>query len=407
MSGAVNIWGYIRPLYGQTQVGSIRSGLHLHGAIATGGQIAPGAFKDFALYPNGAVDPAMSYLQHSNAGTSSVDNTNAPTNFARAFIKAAAPADYPASGGTFLWRRAAYAGLGVRFKGMINNASTSLHYVDGWQDEIAALGDVGPALYSPARSLTINVQPNRLNLILDPKCSGSSEWSSTNPATVTSSMLTQPGYLAGSTSVQQVQISANGGASVAHGYTTRVSGLEVGAQYVVHGRVLRNPAVGTIHLVPTDGTPVISEQSTTTAALDPDNPKYQRVWSTFVATAAAATVGFVVYGSDFTTTPVSFLMAGAVCELGSAPGFYFDGDTDTSGDYMWESGQSANAARSFYYEDRIARSSLLTEVLQDNVPMGIPVSAPIFGVFNYAQSPAYWILSDPTYSILGKTTLLA
>ena len=102
-----------------------------------------GSFRDFAHYQNGALDPAMVLVRSHNGGATSSD-VGQTSGYRRYYTIASAPLDYPVSGGKKAWARAAYASIGLKFKGLVN---AGYEFIDGAQFEIAKYAAIAPVAY--------------------------------------------------------------------------------------------------------------------------------------------------------------------------------------------------------------------------------------------------------------------
>ena len=152
-----------------------RGFLSLHG-LAYGRLNKPyGAFRDFAHYQNTSLDPAMVLVRSHNGGAVTYDGAQT-SGYRRYFAIASSPLDYPVSGGKKAWSRAAYASLGLKFKGLVANG---FEYIDGAQFEIAKYAAVAPVAFQSARSLNCVVVPNSINLATNPAAVGASGTTST------------------------------------------------------------------------------------------------------------------------------------------------------------------------------------------------------------------------------------
>jgi len=112
----------------------------------------------------------MVLVRSHNGGATTSDVTQT-SGYRRYFTIASTPLDYPVSGGKKAWSRAAYASIGLKFKGLVN---AGYEFIDAAQFEIAKYAATAPVGFQPARSLNCVVIPRSINL-------------AENPAAVTSS----------------------------------------------------------------------------------------------------------------------------------------------------------------------------------------------------------------------------
>lgn len=138
-----------------TLVESVSFGfLSLHGT-AKGFLNEPyGSFRDFAHYQINAQDPAMVLVRSHNGGATTSDVAQT-SGYRRFYAIASSPLDYPVSGGQKAWSRAAYASIGLKFKGLVN---AGYEFIDAAQFEIAKYAATGPTPYQPARALNCAVR---------------------------------------------------------------------------------------------------------------------------------------------------------------------------------------------------------------------------------------------------------
>lgn len=326
-----------------------------------------GAFKDFSHYPYGGVDPAMAML----GATSGSLTSAASGSYNRQYAIATGPQDYPVSGGGYAWKRAAYASVGFKFASM--NANTN-QLLDAVQLEEAPLGTSGPSAYSMARQIQVIVKPTRLNYCANPSMvSGITGYTATNSATVAAGSVAWQGNTS-------LQVSVPAGASTNSGFSYTVSGLIPGKRYTMSAKVALAQGCGdVVAWSGVSGTTELGNVTWYKATPDPTNPRFRTLSVTFTATQSTAYVGMEVLVATTVSGVTSMFWVDAVLiEEGSTARPYFDGNFGP--DYLWESGGSANNARSYYYENRIERGYLVQTLLDENTPLGISSAVPLYAV---------------------------
>jgi hypothetical protein len=344
-----------------------------------------GAFRDFAHYANGALDPAMVLVRAHNGGALSTDGSN-PSGYRSYFAVASAPVDYPVSGGAKAWNRAAYASIGLKFKALLNAGS---ELIQGAQFEVAKYSASAPVPYQKARSLNCVVVPQRVQQCVNPSFeAGTTGWSAsagtlTNPTT--------GGYIGS----RCARVTASGAAqfSLVGASYSEVEGAPFAFSAYVRGTPNRSVAIQ-IHW--STGAWTNGPIQLIASATD-----WQRLTYTGVVPDGAGS------GTLYISELVSGVSSGdyletdcALVETSWVIGDYFDGNTGS--DYIW--GGAPNATMSFYYQDRINRSYLLANLLAENCPLGVTPGVPQFGVVTAPHSA--WILGDASLSLLGVSTFL-
>jgi len=164
-SGMLQLHGRALPKIPILRVAPPAHGMLRLKGTASGLVNAPwGAFRDFAHYPNSALDPAMVLVHGHNGGDTDTDVTQV-SGYRRFFVLASSPLDYPVSGGAKAWSRAAYASIGLKLKGLVNNGFAQ---ITGAQAEVAKDQAVAPVPYQRARALNCVVVPQNVNLVTNP-----------------------------------------------------------------------------------------------------------------------------------------------------------------------------------------------------------------------------------------------
>lgn len=121
------------------------------------------SFDDFAVYELTDTDPAMTYPWWNNSGI-----MTGFSGYSRFYMMVTPPLDYIVSDGSYLWRRAAFASLGVSFASVNAGAAENLTDVQLEFALINGSAAVGPRAFQPPRQLQVDVEPDRLNYIANP-----------------------------------------------------------------------------------------------------------------------------------------------------------------------------------------------------------------------------------------------
>jgi len=142
-----------------------------------------------------------------------------------------------------------------------------------------------------------------------------------------------------------------------------ISGLVIGASYTALLMVWREPGAPTVRVTPDNMTfgPTINQTS-----------EWVESRMDFIASAESQRIGLARQDTN-----LGLVYLGAIfCTPAPYTGPYFDGSSGS--DYIW--GGAANASASFYYPDRVNRSYLISQLLEENCPLGVIPGVPQFGV---------------------------
>lgn len=323
------------------------------------------SLTDFAFYPATEADPAMAIAVNDNNGTVS---GGVGQNWTRHFMTLYAPTDNPA------WKRAAYAAVGLVYKAM---PTATVQYLDDAQWEIAPIANSVPAAFSPARSIDVWVRPTRLNHCTNPSFEVDlTDWFTVGGtlARITTDFakgtacLAVTGLTFGETVTHIVKSLTPGHTYTASAYVRSMDGNDVGMQ--VNGA--RND-IGIEN----------SAMSWDSAPLgDTPNPAWRRIWVSFVANTTTASMQLTSFGAT------SIHVDAVMIEEGNGLKPYFDGDSGLP-DYVWETGEVAGKARSYYYKDKLNRHYALGKTLRENVQLGLVVGDPIYADSTTAITTPY------------------
>jgi len=301
----------------------------------------------------------MVLVRSHNGGATTSDVTQT-SGYRRYYAIASAPLDYPVSGGKKAWSRAAYASIGLKFKGLVN---AGYEFIDAAQFEIAKYAATAPVAFQPARALNCVVVPKRVNFCTNPALGlDTTGWS----AAVGGTWVAQGVGWA---------FQVDGSASY---YLSTAASVVTWGQFWSGSVVVSGPAGRTVNVQIHDGvgylTPVNSivltgtPQTVTLTSSAPATTTTTRIFVYPTATGGAWTSGQLLTATDALLEVVS--------GIGVPASNYFDGAAGS--DYIW--GGVANASASFYYPDRVNRSYLISQLLEENCPLGVTPGVPQFGV---------------------------
>ena len=323
------------------------------------------SLTDFAFFPAAESDPAMAIAVNDNNGTVSA---GVGANWTRHFMTLYAPTDNVA------WKRAAYAAVGLVFKAM---PTVTTQHIDDVQWEIAPIADNVPAAFSPARSLDVWVRPTRLNHSTNPSFEvDTTDWTTvggslariTTDHVVGTACLAVTSLVSGETATHVVKTLTPGRTYTASVYIRSMDGNNVAMQ--INGA--RN----------TTGIETSAMTWETAPLGDTVSPNWRRLWVSFIADTSTASLQITSLGA--TSVRVDAMMV----EEGNGLKAYFDGSSG-SPDYVWETGETAGKARSYYYRDKLNRHYALGKTLRENVQLGLVVGDPVYADSTSAITTPY------------------
>lgn len=387
-SGGMLLSGKASPVNeGQVFTTSAKGSMLLSGTESGTVVVNPsGALSDFGIWTAADMDPAVAYIQWSNAGVSSGNNA-----WNRAYAMVYPPQTTFGSGQAVLWKRAAYVAVGFDFKAVPASAQESLADVQFERLPVAPGTSPVPSAYTPPRQVNTIVKPTRLNYCPNP----SIETSTAGWTVIGSAVLTQDNSITaaqGSFSLKVAVHAANDGAYI------MIPDLIVGDIYTVGAAIQGGPglldvimAVGSVSTssaqqgIPYGGNAILNigygqgpYGGITGGGGDMPTGQWFAPSLTFTALTSTVCLSFQsLVGSDV-SYPTEFWVDAVLVEEGETIGTYFDGSFGT--DYSWESGGTANLTRSYYYQRKEVASGAVTAVLNQHVPLGIGASTPVYNL---------------------------
>lgn len=271
--------------------------------------------------------------------------------------------------------------LGVGSSQTVTTGANRVQYFRKWMLEKAHIGGTFPSAYGKAREVVVTVKPDRLNLFPNP----SFEVDASNIAAVTNATFARS--------------------------TTKFNGAGVASLAVTVTGAGNGSVRSTITATPVKPNKVYSLSSTVVAG---STARYVNFWvewytsaSALISTSAVTQVkeinstNWVTAEAPGLTSPANAAYASVVVQvLGAGAGevHYFDlflfereplclpyFDGSTSGDTIWETGGTVGKTRSYLYTNRAERYAAIKRLLSENVPMGVGIAEPKFGVL-----PADW-----------------
>lgn len=355
-----------------------------------------GAFDDFAIFQSGDLDPAQTYPGVNNASSSS----STGTSYTRVFSTFYPPLDYPVSGGTLLWPRAAFASVGFQF---INVGGSGTQNITDVQTELLPVTQTTPSNYQLPRQVNTIVKPNRLNFITNPGFETSTaQWSALGTASLAQDNTV---FLPIVTVIDDVQTSSLNSMKITlnapgDGATISVSNLIVGHQYIASAYVQAGIDIADIVLACGGGSGTVTSGSSSGSGygsgtygggtyggvLAAGGPDLQTgVWfrPSFTFTATQSTHAFNV--NFIATTDISYpatiWVDSVILEAGSDLQGYFDGNFGKN--YFWEG--TTNLSRSYFYDQFALKGQAVINVLNKHIPLGISYGTPQYKI-PYTQS---------------------
>ena len=385
-SGGMYLEGRATPVV-EGQVFTIRAsgGMLLSGTESGTLVINPvGALADFGIWTAADMDPAVSYIEQSNAGQAS---GSAAWN--RVYGLAYPPQQALASDGSVIWNRAAYAALGFTFKAMASNNQQALADVQFERMPVSPGSSPVPAAYQAPRAISTIVKPSRLNFCPNPSLESSTAWwSGIGTGTVARDATVSND---GGHSLKVTVNAANDGATIT------LANLIVGDLYIISAYVRGGPGLADVLVSTSSGGSVSSAQQgipyggnailgigfgqgpyggVQATGADMPTTTWFRPSFTFIALTSSVQLGFRALAGSDVAYPTNFWVDDVLVEEGETLGAYFDGGFGT--DYSWEGGGTAGETRSYYYQRQNVASGAVTTALAEHTPLGIVAATPIY-----------------------------
>jgi len=304
-------------------------------------------------------------LVRSHNGSALSSDLTATSGYRRYYAIASAPNDYFVSGGAKAWSRAAYASVGVKFKGLVNNG---FEYIDGAQFAVAKYAAAAPLPFQPARRLNCTITPSRTNYCYNPKLQQNANgWEFTGTGTTIARDLVE--FHTGISSLKVVTPGtvASEGAT----YTAvAIPDLRAGDKFSVSSWVKATAGVLLFISAQSTGAGFINMDSTPLLATG-----YWQQIVTNGATLGADCNPFLRVRTSGTLA-TSFWIDDQMIEKAAVVGSNFDGYSGP--DFSWSG--AVNASRSYYFPDKVIRGYLISQLLQENCPLGVTPGVPQFGL---------------------------
>lgn len=386
-SGGMYLEGRAAPVVEGQSFATSASGSMLLSGLEHGTLIVNpvGALSNFAIWTPADMDPAVSYIEWSNAGVTSGANA-----WARAFAMAYPPQQAIGSGNAVLWNRAAYAALGFTLKSMTSNMQQCLADVQLERMPIVPGSAPAATAYAPPRNISTIIKPSRLNFCPNPSIENSTAgFTAIGTATLSQDAVKfVPGT--GSHSLKVVVNAANDGAYVV------ISNLIIGDTYIVSAGV--QGGAGLLDVTMSCGGTSVSSANQGIPyggnailgigygqgpyggiqATGSDMPTGQ--WfmpsTSFVAAQSTVVLSFQPIAGSDVAYPTSFWVDAILFEEGETLSPYFDGSFGS--DYSWETGGTAGLARSYYYQRENVAAGAVTTALAEHTPLGIVAATPTY-----------------------------
>jgi hypothetical protein len=309
-------------------------------------------FDNFAMYRSTDPDPVVSYCVASNAGT---NDGGYQQPWTRHWMLAVPPAN------------AAYAAVGMHYGTMASGDWHYLHMVQLAVYPINSQIAIGPTAYVTPRQITTTVKPTRLNFAKNPGFASSTNyWSMLSSATLTRDTTTPARF--GTTS-GAVSIRVNNG-YVQHD----IDNLIAGRTYTVSAYIKMGTGLSDLFLSAASDANSVSYSSFASAQPGED---WVRLSFSFDADTSRDHIRFTGALAPGQTSG-NFWIDGVLIEENTLLLDYFDGSFGF--DYLWEAGGVAGESRSYWYQGRRFKQYLVSQVVQQNNPMGITSAEPVYAV---------------------------
>ena len=344
-----------------------------------------GALSNFGIWTAADMDPAVSYIEQSNAGQAS-----GSASWQRAYALAYPPQQAIASGGAVLWNRAAYAAVGFTLKAMTTNMQQCVADVQFERMPISPGNSPVPTAYAPPRAISTIIKPSRLNFCPNPSIENTTAgWTTIGTATVSQDATK---FVTG-TGTHSLKVVVNASADGAY---LVIPNLIVGDTYIVSASVQGGAGLQDVTMacggssvssanqgVPYGGNAILGigygqgpYGGIQASGADMPTGQWFLPSTIFVAQQSTVVLSFrPIVGSDV-AYPTSFWVDAILIEEGETLSPYFDGASGT--DYSWEGGGTAGLTRSYYYQRQQVASGAVTTALSEHTPLGIVAATPVY-----------------------------
>jgi hypothetical protein len=353
-----------------------------------------GAMSDFAIAQLTDPDPAHTYNSWNNGGSTA--GTGGAYN--RIWSTFYPPADMLVSNGEFLFKRAAYMGVGFQFSSVPNNGTVNIARV---QAEVlpvtTAYSQPSPTAFDNPRAIHSIIKPNRLNYCPNPSIEVStSGWTATGSAAVAKDGTTSVGdiieyddnLLTAGTASLKITVNAN-----SDGAQINVPFLIPGDTYIASAYVQAGPGLANITMTTGSSSSSVQESGGTgygigtynagpyggiTTSTDLNTSTWFRVSCIFTASSDTETLTFAADSGTDVAYPTHMWVDAILVEVGEIVNFYFDGSFGVN--YSWETNGTAGLTRSYYYDQQAVKTQAVINVLNNHTPLGITYDTPQYAV---------------------------
>ena len=310
------------------------------------GVASVGGLSRFSFWPTGYPDDPANVLLEATNPVSGVAGAQQGWSRISSIVHPSPTARFLGLGGKFMAVPHSPTG-GVTYRNYVRKVQVEKAYADG---------SSFPTSYERARQVNVTVKPSRVNLAVV-----------SSPAAENATKTT--GVTFDGVTWDRFAVAAGTGGARIH---ASLSGLKTGKYYTIQAEVANDgasPITVLIDWVDLNATPYVILPGT------------RRVISTTGNRNGLAYDSTNRYGDVEVAGGSNFLIRNVMIERGTEVKPFFNGSTNS--DTVW--GGTAGASMSFLYKDRVARYAALQRILEKNVPMGIGVGDPQFGIL-----PADW-----------------
>lgn len=360
----------------------------LIGGITDAGPVA--ALTDFGVALSTDPDPAESYMSWNTAAQTAATSGAGNRSWAIFYP----PLDYIASANQKLWARADRVAVGFQLISVPNNGTVNMSDV---QVEVLPLNSNAPSAFQPPREIVSVIKPDRLNYCTNPSIeTNTTGWSAVGTATIARDSTVTVGNIIEyddverTTGVASLKVTLNASGD---GAQITLDKLISGDTYIVSSYVRAD--LGLSNIVITCGGQtgsVLSASGTgygtgtygggfyggSPVGSDLAISTWYRINTIFTATDETMNVLITSVAAGDVSFPTHLWIDAVLAEAGEALSFYFDGSFGTN--YMWETGGTANLARSYYYDQFAVKQQAVNNVLAKHLPLGISAATPQFAV---------------------------
>jgi hypothetical protein len=318
-----------------------------------------GSLTDFAIWPSTEEDPRQFYIETAT----DLDGGGVSQPYVRhsaVFVP---------------HRRARYLGVGARLLSVPNSGARRNQYFKKWMVEKAPVADAMPTgRYRKAREIEVRLTADRINYYPNPsfEVDVADHVANANTTIARTTAAAHSG-----TAALRITATAGGDASArtAAESIPVVAGWPMSAGFALRAATTGRTVQAWFQFYDSAGGSLTTSQVISVVSVQ--NAWIPVMLNNVIAPEGAetASLNWKIVGAG---AGESHDVDSVIVERERVAGTYFDGSF--SADTIWEKGGTPGKCRSHLYKNRAARAAAIQRVLEDNVPLGIGIARPVFGV---------------------------